>query len=69
MEPKITSEDIMSYYSSIFGSRRKVLDEWSKSHRNNDLLTNEWIFKTDALNILFGERRQTKDMNIVDAWA
>ena len=69
MEPKITSEDVMSHYSSIFGSRRKVLDEWNKSHRNNDLLTNEWVFKTNALNILFGERRQTKDMNLIDAWA
>ncbi len=66
MEPKITSEDIMSYYSSIFGSRRKVLDEWIKSS-NDRLFTSESI-KTDALNILFGKRR-TKDMNLVDAWA
>lgn len=69
MEPKITSEDITSYYSKVFGSRRKVLDEWNESCRNESLLTNEWIRRTDALNILFGERRQTKDMNLVDAWA
>lgn len=68
MEPKITSEDIMSYYSSIFGSRRKVLDEWNKLSEYTRL-SNEWVFKTDALNILFGERRQTKDMNLIDAWA
>ena len=69
MEPKITSEDIMSYYSKVFGSRRKVLDEWCEYSRNDSLLTNEWVRRTDALNILFGERRQTKDMNLIDAWA
>jgi hypothetical protein len=69
MEHKITSEDIMNHYASVFGSRRKVLDEWIKSSREDKLLTNSWIYKTDALNILFGERRQTKDMNLVDAWA
>ena len=66
MEPKITSEDIMNYYSSIFGSRRKVLDEWIKSS-NDRLFTSESI-KTKAFDILFG-KGQTKDMNIVDAWA
>lgn len=69
MGPKITSEDIMSHYSSVFGSRRKVLDEWVKSSRDDKYLSNAWVYKTDALNILFGERRQTKDMNLVDAWA
>jgi hypothetical protein len=68
MEPKITSEDIMSYYSSIFGSRRKVLDEWIKSS-NDRLFTSEWIKTNNAFNILFGEHRRTKDMNLVDAWA
>lgn len=68
MGPKITPEDIMSHYSSVFGSRRKVLDEWCKSDADK-YLSNAWVFKTDALNILFGERRQTKDMNVVDAWA
>ena len=66
MEPKITSEDVMNYYSSIFGSRRKVLDEWIKSS-NDRLFTSESI-KTKAFDILFG-KGQTKDMNIVDAWA
>lgn len=69
MGPKITPEDVMSYYSSVFGSRRKVLDEWCKSDMNDKYLSNAWVFKTDALNILFGERRRTKDMNVVDAWA
>lgn len=69
MEPKITSEDVQSYYSKVFGSRRNVLDEWCKSDRDDKLLSNAWVIKTDALNILFGKRRQTKDMNIVDAWA
>lgn len=59
----------MSYYSSIFGSRRKVLDEWCKSDRDDKHLSNAFVYKTDALNILFGERRQTKDMNLVDALA
>lgn len=68
MEPKITPEDIMSHYSSIFGSRRMVLDEWIKSD-NDKHLSNAWVVKTNALNMLFGERRQTKDMNLVDAWA
>lgn len=69
MEPKITSVDLMNHYANVLGrSKRKILDEWCESSRNDSLLTNEWIFKTDALNILFGERR-TKDMNLVDAWA
>ena len=67
MEPKITSEDTMSYYSSIFGSRRKVLDEWIKS--SNDKQLSAWVIKTNPFNILFGEHRRTKDMNVVDAWA
>jgi hypothetical protein len=67
MEPKITSEDVMNHYASVFGSRRKVLDEWIKSS-NDKLLTSEWIKTNNALNILFG-KGQTKDMNIVDAWA
>ena len=65
MGPKITSEDVMNHYASVFGSRR-ILDEWIKSS-NDKLLTSEWI-KTNALNNLFG-KGQTKDMNIVDAWA
>lgn len=69
MEPKITPEDTMSYYSSIFGSRRKVLDEWCKSDMNDKHLSNAWVVKTNVLNMLFSERRQTKDMNLVDAWA
>ena len=59
----------MSHYFNIFGSRCNVLEEWLKSSRNDKPLTNEWVYKTDALNILFGERRQTKDINIVDVWA
>ena len=66
MEPKITSEDVMNHYASVFGSRR-ILDEWIKSS-NDKLLTSEWIKTNNALNILFG-KGQTKDMNIVDAWA
>ena len=68
MEHKITSEDIMNHYASVFGSRRKVLDEWIKTS-NDKSLTSEWIKTNNALNILFGERRRTKDMNLVDAWA
>ena len=59
----------MRHYFNIFGSRCNVLEEWLKSSRNDKPLTNEWVYKTDALNILFGERRQTKDINIVDVWA
>lgn len=70
MEPKITSVDLMNHYASVFGkSKQKILDEWCEYSRNDSLLTNKWVFKTDAFNILFGERRQTKDMNLIDAWA
>lgn len=69
MEPKITSVDLMNHYANVLGrSKRKILDEWCESSADK-YLSNAWVFKTDALNILFGERRQTKDMNLVDAWA
>ena len=67
MEPKITSEDVMNHYASVFGSRRKVLDEWIESDRNKTLM-NEVMYTTGTFNILFG-KGLTKDMNVVDAWA
>lgn len=67
MEPKITSEDIINHYANVFGTRR-VLDEWRESNRKHDLLTDEWIKHTGVFDIVFG-KGQTKDMNLVDAWA